>query len=146
MANFKEVLEKGELFDIGWMGDKFMWGNMHNDESFTKERLDRAMANLYWSELYRDRSLKVVMARSSNHRPILLSMANPKMGNKVGRKCFKYEATWTVKEECKLVIQKVWNKNIARGSQCQKCKKSYADVVGHHPCGAGIMRRVRKTN
>ena len=45
MDLFRQVLVKGSLFDLGWRGDKFTWSNRHEDESFTKERLDRVLAN-----------------------------------------------------------------------------------------------------
>lgn len=92
MANFIDVLGKGDLYDIGQKGEKFTWSNRHCDETFTKERLDKAMANIHWSNFYRERSLEVLIVRSSNHRPILFSLSKFKKVNLYGKKGFKYEA------------------------------------------------------
>lgn len=45
MEMFRRALEDGRLADFGWRGNKFTWCNGHGDETFIKERLDRAVAN-----------------------------------------------------------------------------------------------------
>lgn len=50
MRNFQIALEANGLFDIGWKWSKFTWSNRYKDESFTKERLDKAIANQGWIE------------------------------------------------------------------------------------------------
>lgn len=106
------------MYDLGWRGDKFTMRNRHCDESFTKEHLDKAVANSHWPELYRDICLEVLTARSSDDRPILLSMVNQKRGNQASKKEFQYEAAWDVEEDYKGVIEEAWNKGRGRGSQC----------------------------
>lgn len=39
------MLESYNLFDMGWSGSYFTWSNNHSDESLTKDRLDRVVAN-----------------------------------------------------------------------------------------------------
>lgn len=46
--HFDRFLSKGYLFDLGGIGDKFTWSNRHEDTSFTKERLDKVLANKKW--------------------------------------------------------------------------------------------------
>lgn len=53
MTSFREVLD-GDLFDMGQKSDKYTWGNKHGDVTFRKERLDGAVANPCWSELYKN--------------------------------------------------------------------------------------------
>lgn len=48
MNNFKMVLEKYSSFDLGHKGDRFTQNNKHENATFTKQRLDREMANQYW--------------------------------------------------------------------------------------------------
>lgn len=74
MSRFREVLEEGGLFDLGWRGDKYTWSNKHEDETFTKERLDRAVVNSAWKEIFKEGWVEVLVDRSSDHRPLLLTM------------------------------------------------------------------------
>ncbi|XP_035546588.1 uncharacterized protein LOC118348634 [Juglans regia] len=112
MARFREVLEEGGLFDLGWKGDKYTWSNKHEDETFTKERLDRAVANIKWKENHSDGWVEVLVARCSDHRPILLHM-NQEHG-KQGRhkKLFRFEAGWSLDESCEEVINSVWKERL----------------------------------
>lgn len=48
------VLEEGGLYDLGSKGDKFTWSNKHEDETFTKERLDRTVVNAKWKSLFQE--------------------------------------------------------------------------------------------
>lgn len=52
MQLFRQVLNNGSLFDLGWSGIKFIRSNRHEDDSFTKERLDRVLANQTWMDLF----------------------------------------------------------------------------------------------
>ena len=46
MQKFRMALEDCDLHDLGFVGDPFTWRNNHcSASSFTKERLDRAIAN-----------------------------------------------------------------------------------------------------
>lgn len=45
MCKFREAIEINDLCDLGYIGDKFTWCNEHSGDSFTKERLDRFVAN-----------------------------------------------------------------------------------------------------
>ena len=70
MDEFRHCLEGNNLYDLGWRGMKFTWSNKHADESFTKERLDRAVANPQWMDLFSDRRVETLIARQSDHKPI----------------------------------------------------------------------------
>lgn len=45
MLNFREVLESCNLHDQVYVGDCFTWSNIHEANTYTKERLDRAVVN-----------------------------------------------------------------------------------------------------
>lgn len=51
MGDFRIALQDNNIFDIGWMEQKFTWSNRHQDEFFTKERLDCVVANREWWEI-----------------------------------------------------------------------------------------------
>lgn len=65
-------MEENELSNLDWKGDKYAWCNGHKDDSFfTKERLDRALANLKWREILGDEIVEVLTLGRSDNKPIL---------------------------------------------------------------------------
>lgn len=54
---FREVLETIGLFDLGCKRDRFKWSNKHSDDTFTKERLDRVVANNLWVSTFSNTSV-----------------------------------------------------------------------------------------
>lgn len=72
MSNFREDLEEDNLHDLGWRGGKFTWSNKHGGQSFTKEKLDRTIANPQWFEMYKEFLVEGLAARSSYYKPIIL--------------------------------------------------------------------------
>lgn len=52
MEKFRNTLDDLGLNDLEHRGDIYTWSNKHRDESFTKERLDRTVANQKWFQIY----------------------------------------------------------------------------------------------
>ncbi|XP_042965938.1 uncharacterized protein LOC122299618 [Carya illinoinensis] len=122
MRRFREALEEGGLFDLGWKGDKYTWSNKHEDDTFTKERLDRAVANLKWKGIYKEAWVEVLAARCSDHRPLLLHTNQEPARVWRGKRLFIYEAKWSLEEDCEQVIKRAWqvrvtDKESGRGLQ-----------------------------
>lgn len=69
LIDFRKVLQDNNLIDIGWRGQKFTWCNMHKDNTFIKERLDRAMANQVWWENLGSSGVEVLNFVRSDHLP-----------------------------------------------------------------------------
>lgn len=108
MALFRRVLEEGNLFDLGWKGAKFTLCNKHEDETFTKERLDQVLANSNWMECFSDFNVVTLPAISSDHQPIMLDFR--KAGNVRVRQQyhFKYEANYSKEEGYSEVMKTAW--------------------------------------
>ncbi|KAG2719857.1 hypothetical protein I3760_02G010500 [Carya illinoinensis] len=92
-------------------GDKYTWSNLHRDETFTNERLDRAVANPDWIEVYKEAWVEVMVASTSDHKPLLVHLIKYKVLEGDIRKTFKYEANWTL-EECELILKKAWKHEV----------------------------------
>jgi hypothetical protein len=71
MKVFRETMEEFNLIDLGYMGSRYMWSNKRHDEGFTKEHLDRAIANQSWCDLFPSLSVYVLAACSSDHKTCL---------------------------------------------------------------------------
>ncbi|XP_035547368.1 uncharacterized protein LOC118348906 [Juglans regia] len=121
MSMFREVLSENNLSDLGYVGCPFTWSNKHGDQTFTKERLDRFVANHKWRDMFRRVKVKSLVAVCSDHRPIVLEVREtPFM---VGRRerSFFFEASWIKDEECEEVL-KEWarDKEKNRGKELGK--------------------------
>lgn len=99
MQSFCYSLDHNHLKDLGYVGDKFTWSNKHEDESFTKERLDKGVSIQQWIKLYNDTRVESLVARSSDHKPILLSCRNRDHHRIRKMKPFHYEASWNLEKD-----------------------------------------------
>jgi len=112
MTGFREALEVCRLGDLGFSGSPFTWSNRRSDGTFTKERLDRAVANPEWCSIFPSFSVVVLAARTSDHSPILVTFStNFKRGQNQGTtgRGFKLEASWLNDAECGDIIRSAWN-------------------------------------
>lgn len=73
MCNFRETLDDCNLGNLGHSRDSFTWSNKHESFSYTKERLGKAVTNQRWKRIYDVVKVESLVARSSNHKPILAS-------------------------------------------------------------------------
>ncbi|XP_042969000.1 uncharacterized protein LOC122301671 [Carya illinoinensis] len=112
MELFREVFQEGNLYDLGWQGDKYTWGNLDGDETFTKERLDRAVSNPVWIEVYKEVWVEMMVASTSDHKPLLVHLKEYKVLEGGIRKAFKYEANWALDEEFELILKKAWKHEV----------------------------------
>ncbi|XP_041026997.1 uncharacterized protein LOC121267211 [Juglans microcarpa x Juglans regia] len=110
MGMFREALEKNDLYDIGYVGDCFTWSNGHNDHTFTKERLDKFVANKEWRERFQLVKVEGLVARSSDHKPLLMTAGIEKYGKRRRKFWFKFEASWLKEEDCEMMVKKVWER------------------------------------
>jgi hypothetical protein len=78
MLDFQRALEDYQLMDLGFCGPKYTWSNGRSGRDFTRERLDRAVANNNWSMLFDVVEVNVLARSSSDHNPLLMSFSNTK--------------------------------------------------------------------
>jgi exonuclease III len=89
MDQFRNALGNCQLTDLGFIGSKYTWTNCRSDENFVKERLDRAVANSEWRGIYWEASVHVLVARESDHKPLLLQFSHDKEGRMEFYRSFK---------------------------------------------------------
>lgn len=105
MRLFSGVIEQDNLFDLGWKGSKYTWCNRHEDESFTKERQDRALANKKWMDYFYEIRVETLTTLCSDHRPIRLECVHGRGYDVRSLVHFKYEASWSKEEGCSDTIK-----------------------------------------
>ncbi|XP_059461941.1 uncharacterized protein LOC132190932 [Corylus avellana] len=83
------------------------------------------MANSQWCNMFKEANIQVLTARSSDHKPLLLSLTNPLQGHVTCRRGFKFEMSWTLDEDYHKIIEEAWNTETCRTArqklhQCSK--------------------------
>lgn len=96
MSLFRGCLDDCGLIDMGYTGPKYTWSNRQDDGRNVKVRLDRAVANGDFLQIFDDCSVENIITTSSDHFAILVTVA------KRGSQCssnpiqnhFKFEEAW----------------------------------------------------
>jgi hypothetical protein len=78
------------------------------DDSFTQERLDRAVANCEWCILFPYVTAPILAACSSDHNPILVYFTEQPEESHSYRRGFKFEAAWIKDDEYQGIVQNAW--------------------------------------
>ncbi len=76
MQAFQSALGDCNLADLGFRGPKFTWWNGRQGEDFTRERLDRAVANPEWNQLFNAAEVEVLANSVSDHHPLLITASH----------------------------------------------------------------------
>jgi hypothetical protein len=141
MTGFRETLEACRLGDLGYSGSLFTWSNRRSDGTFTKERLDRAVANQEWCSLFPSFVVDILAARTSDHCPVLVSFsAHPRRGQNRGPvgSGFKLEANWLNDSESEEIIRTAWQSNpsldplnVGIKQKLEACRRALLEWGGH---------------
>ena len=107
MDAFREAIQQCRFKDLGYCGPEFTWCNMKEGESRMYLRLDRAMATQDWVDYFKDTKVHHVVDSTSDHCVLLISDNNVVQKHPFRRR-FQFEAMWAKREECKNIIQEVW--------------------------------------
>ena len=105
MEDFGAVLEDCHLTDLGFQGYKFTWNNKRPGITNTRERLDQAVTNKVWFDVFSASIVSHKLSHASDHLPIILQT---EMDNRFqGRiaRGFKFEEVWLLDEECENVVE-----------------------------------------
>ena len=108
MEDFDLALESCSLADMGFRGYPFSWNNKRPGDANTKERLDRAVANLEWRERFPASTLTHLFSHALDHAPLLLqTMTNHELRGK-GANGFKFEEAWLLWDDCERMVADSW--------------------------------------
>lgn len=68
----KDFTSNTNGMDLGFIRRRFTWENNHEGLASIKERLDRAVVNTLWMEIYPEVIIKHLRMEISDHCPILI--------------------------------------------------------------------------
>ena len=93
LENFRSALDYFGLKDLGFCSPKFTWSNRRDSQSLIQECLDKCVGNSFCYLLFPFFTVKHLEFWKSDHRPILLEIADRVARNLGGRR-FHYESAW----------------------------------------------------
>ncbi|KAL0327910.1 UNVERIFIED_CONTAM: putative mitochondrial protein [Sesamum calycinum] len=108
IRKFREALEQCELVDLGFAGTPFTWLNRHSEPNTVYERLDRACANLGWSQLFPDTSIEHVPVNCSDHVDLVICLMDKPQYAERSIRPWRFEAAWLQSEQCEGVVEEGW--------------------------------------
>lgn len=86
--------------------------------------------------LHKEVSVELMVARSSDHKPILLEQFCVERDRSQDWRNFKYEASWALEEECEMVIKGGWRQDDGGREPMGKLKILLKRCTGDYRGGA----------
>lgn len=105
---FASVIDQCGLLDLGATGSLFTWYKNSVGFQPVSKRLDRALADCHWRNLFPEAFVENLNRLSSDHRPILLRCK----GFVPDRKAhpFRFQAAWLTHKDFPPVVHKAWER------------------------------------
>lgn len=122
--DFRDFLIAGDLYDIQHLGNFLSWRGKrwgHN----VKCRLDRALSNSSWAELYPSGHCEYLRFESSDHRPIV-TFFEPLKKKRKG--IFRYDRSLSTNTEVRKLIEDTWTEE-AQLKVKQKVDKCRSEII-----------------
>lgn len=107
MVAFRDVLADCGLTDLGFVGLPFTYDNGRDGNANVKVRLDRAMADSNWRDMFSAATLHHLVSSRSDHCPLLLEIKKESWERHKPR-IFCYEIMWERLESLALEIKEAW--------------------------------------
>jgi len=120
MESFREAVQKCNLGNLGFKGQKFTWSNKRENGVFVKERLDRGLASPDWCALFPNAGIEVDVSSCSDHHLLWLRMDQY---THRPQKIFRFEACWNVAKDCEDLIRRVWAEEVSGSNRMNSLEK-----------------------
>lgn len=105
--NFRSFLSTCDLFDLKHTGNFLSWrGKRHTHLAHC--RLDRAMANSSWSDMFPNGRSHYLQLEASDHRPLISTFDSKK---KKSSRIFRYNCRLRDNEEISTLVSQIWNEH-----------------------------------
>jgi hypothetical protein len=124
MEEFRLALEECSLGDLGFNELRFTWSNKRADGVVTQVRLDKAVANSKWCDIYRETEVFILTARASDHNPLLINFEKEIHLCGGGNRGFKFEDRWWLDEDCGNIIRSAWEQSSLPGGPMQAVRSN----------------------
>lgn len=119
MEGFWNAVDHCRLVDLGFSRNKFMWFTTKGGG--IKVRLDRALGNQEWMDLFPRFKVQHLNKSLLNQIPVLHNWSRRTPIR--GKKKFRYEEVWHMHEGCNEVVQDGWNHTVEGSPMFQVTEK-----------------------
>ena len=105
---FNNVLDEIQVADLELNGHPYTWERGRNTDAWIETRLDRALANSIWCQLFPLPLAKLynLEGSPSDHSPIFLALNNKQ--ENVCKKKFRFENAWLLEPLCAQIVHDSW--------------------------------------
>ncbi|KAK6132366.1 hypothetical protein DH2020_033887 [Rehmannia glutinosa] len=113
MNLFRDTLNSLNMFDLGFEGNQFTWSRLRVAPHTQRARLDRAVCNSLWHDIFPWSRVYHCPSFFSDHSIIHLQIRchRPPMEKINRRRVFRFEAHWIRTKDCEQVIRDQWEQN-----------------------------------
>ncbi|WZY83148.1 hypothetical protein YC2023_029532 [Brassica napus] len=116
--SFRNFVSQYDLWDLQFSGNSLSWRGTRYTH-FIQSRLDRAMANVEWMEMFPAARSENLSFEGSDHRPIVTHF-DQNLKKKKGS--FRYDRSLSSKPEARTLIQDTWQEDSADTVLNKICK------------------------
>lgn len=109
IEGFNEVIVDTNLIDMELVGYQYTWERGKGTADWIEERLDRALINPAWLDLFPMAKLYNLEDTSSDHCPIML-ITEEKIKS-TGKRPFRFENAWLTDPMCHQLVLESWEEN-----------------------------------
>lgn len=120
IEGFNEVITETGLHDMELVGHQYTWERGRGTEDWMEIRLDIALTNASWLELFPVAKLYNLEGSTLDHNPLLLVPQQKVKNNRPHR--FRFENAWLTEPMCEQLIRDSWTEGTSLEIQ-QKVKR-----------------------
>lgn len=117
----KIFMQELGAIDLGFTGCRFAWEIRQEGIASIKERIDRAIADKGWLNLFPTVTIEHLRREHFDHCPILI---NTEKEHKWGRRPFRFLEAWTTEKSCTQIVQTTWNMDLKNMRANHKLSRS----------------------
>ncbi|CAM8887236.1 unnamed protein product [Rhodiola kirilowii] len=125
MRKFRDVLQDCNLIDLSFKGLQFTYSNRRKGRMETKARLDRAVANQMWRDVFLEVEIWHGTAAVSDHAPLIVRWKGRGCSSRLN--LFRFEPMWFKHNGFSDVIKGLWPGRRNYTGRISDCLKSCAE-------------------
>lgn len=107
MQAFRDVLQTCQLVDLGFSGVPHTYDNKRQGSANVKVRLDRALADESWRDIFTNAQVVHLISPCSDHSPILVKFTTGS-DRQCRAKCLHYEICWECEPAVQDIVKDAW--------------------------------------
>lgn len=127
MGLMRDFIFCSQLIDLGHHGSAFTWFIKRKDGSVLQERLNRALVNSAWCDVWPNTEVVHHPNVGSDHCPIVITCVEKECGT---LRLFRFEEGWKRDPECASIVSDCWGQQVHGPAQWQWKSKLHFCMKG----------------